>query len=45
MQRLRKKFSKTSKAKLKSPERTLAELITIAENGRKIRANKATKIR
>jgi hypothetical protein len=43
MQQLRKKFSKTSKAKLKSPGRTLAELITIAEKERKIRENKATK--
>jgi hypothetical protein len=43
MQRLRKKFSKTSKAKLKSPGRTLAELITIADAQREIRENKATK--
>jgi hypothetical protein len=45
MQQLRKKFSKTSKAKLKSPGRTLAELITIAEKERKTRENKATKAR
>jgi hypothetical protein len=43
MQRLRQKFSKTSKAKLKSPGRTLAELITIADEQREIRENKATK--
>jgi hypothetical protein len=43
MQRLRQKFSKTSKVKLKSPGRTLAELITIADEQRDIRENKATK--
>jgi hypothetical protein len=43
MQRLRQKFSKTSKAKLKSPGRTLADLITIADEQRDIRENKATK--
>ncbi len=43
MQQLRQKFSKTSKAKLKSPGRTLAELIAIADEQRDIRENKATK--
>jgi hypothetical protein len=43
MQRLHKQFGKTSKAKLKSPGRTLAELLTIADKQREIRENKANK--
>jgi vacuolar-type H+-ATPase subunit H len=43
MQHLRKKFGKSSKVKLKSPGRSLAELIELAEETHTQRTNKAKK--